>query len=80
MSDFKKNCQKCLKNDKSVRLHTYYSKEYIGPCGDSFCYASCSMEECKKVQAFLCTTCLIKEKKDEHLSLDEHLRNLDKES
>lgn len=69
--------------NKSVRLHTYYSeelsevlekrKEYIDPCGDSFCYASCSMEECKK-------TCLIKEKKDEHLSLDEHLRNLDKEN
>jgi len=32
----------------------YYAKEYQGPCGDSFCYASCDMPSCREQSATLC--------------------------
>ncbi len=33
---------------------SYYAKDYQGPCGDSFCYASCDMSACHKQDATLC--------------------------
>jgi hypothetical protein len=33
---------------------SYYAKEYMGPCGDSFCYASCDMSTCREQHATLC--------------------------
>lgn len=32
----------------------YHAKDYVGPCGDSFCYASCDMSTCKEQSAVLC--------------------------
>lgn len=32
----------------------YYAKDYRGPCGDSFCYASCDMSACHEQSAILC--------------------------
>ena len=41
-----------------ARERTYFSKVYSGPCGDSFCFASCDMSTCREQRAVLC---------DEHL-------------
>lgn len=32
----------------------YYSPDYQGPCGDSFCYASCDLPACREQSAVLC--------------------------
>lgn len=42
----------CKSTDASRR--SYYAKEYTGPCGDSFCYASCDMSACREQEAVLC--------------------------
>lgn len=42
-------CQSCKKSEKSTRNRSIYGKDYQGPCGDSFCYASCEMSACRSV-------------------------------
>lgn len=37
---------------------SYLAKDYVGPCGDSFCYRSCDMSTCKRQEAVLCDKCL----------------------
>lgn len=54
---FEKTCQKCLKRVASTRSRQLYLKEYRGPCGDSFCYASCDMAACKPVDRTVCDEC-----------------------
>ncbi len=51
----------CRSTDAKHR--TYYAKNYEGPCGDSFCYASCDMAACRQQSATLC---------------DEHFKELSK--
>ena len=50
-------CQKCLRRKKTTWRRTLKSKDYIGPCGDSFCYASCTMSTCVPVVATVCEEC-----------------------
>ncbi len=54
---FEYTCQKCKKRDKSVYQKTLYTKNYQGPCGDSFCYASCTMSACRPITATVCDKC-----------------------
>lgn len=63
--DFKYTCQKCGKRKESTRERTYKTKNYMGPCGDSFCYHSCDMDTCHPATATICDACCKK------LSLDE---------
>jgi hypothetical protein len=59
-------CQKCGKLKESTRQRTFEGKSFIGPCGDSFCYASCEMESCRPISGVICDGCekeLAKEKK-----------------
>lgn len=47
-------CQ--IRGCRSTEAHerSYFAKNYEGPCGDSFCYASCDMSTCKTQTAVLC--------------------------
>lgn len=47
-------CQ--VKGCRSTDAHerSYFAKNYEGPCGDSFCYASCTLSSCKSQRAILC--------------------------
>jgi len=41
--------------DSTDAVHRrYYSPDYQGPCGDSFCYASCDLPACREQSAVLC--------------------------
>lgn len=51
-------CQKCGRGGAEER--DYYAKDYEGPCGDSFCYASCRLSACRPQRARLCAACLKK--------------------
>lgn len=57
MSNWIKTCQHCKKEDETTRSRTLLLKNYIGPCGDSFCWASCTMSSCKAVEAVVCDNC-----------------------
>lgn len=50
-------CQKCGKERESTRYRTLRTKNYMGPCGDSFCYASCDMDSCHPVSMTVCDGC-----------------------
>lgn len=50
-------CQKCEKKKPTTRSRSIYTKNYMGPCGDSFCYAGCDMEQCKPVSMTICDEC-----------------------
>jgi hypothetical protein len=50
-------CQNCLKKDKSTHHRSIYTKDYVGPCGDSFCFASCDMSACRPVSLTVCDDC-----------------------
>lgn len=54
---WRNRCQKCKKLVESTRHRTVYTKNYVGSCGDSFCYASCDMETCKPITATICDDC-----------------------
>lgn len=56
--DWEKTCQKCKKVKPTTRHRTFYTKNYVGPCGDSFCYASCDMDSCHAKSATICDECL----------------------
>jgi hypothetical protein len=55
--DISKVCQNCKKPQDSTMLRTIYTKNYMGPCGDSFCYASCDMSTCHPISVVVCTPC-----------------------
>lgn len=50
-------CQKCGKQKETTRSRTIYTKAYMGPCGDSFCYASCDSQTCRPISAKVCDQC-----------------------
>lgn len=54
---WRNTCQKCGKQDSSTRRRDIYMKNYTGPCGDSFCYASCDMDSCRSVSVTVCDSC-----------------------
>ena len=53
-------CQNCKKRVASTCRREIYTKDYIGPCGDSFCYASCDMSTCRPIVVDVCDTCAVK--------------------
>ena len=57
ISDLEKVCKECCQVKEDTRPRTYYAKNYQGPCGDSFCYASCEMSACRPETANICGTC-----------------------
>jgi hypothetical protein len=50
-------CQSCTKREPSTRHRSLTLKDFIGPCGDSFCYASCDSSSCKPVNMSVCDKC-----------------------
>jgi hypothetical protein len=50
-------CQKCKNEDNTTRSREIYTNNYMGPCGDSFCYASCTMETCRSIRVVVCDNC-----------------------
>ena len=57
MKDLDKLCHVCglVKNDVGPRV--YKTKNYQGPCGDSFCYMSCDMSACRPISVQACGDC-----------------------
>lgn len=55
--DIAKVCQKCRTSRETTRSRWIYTKKYVGPCDDSFCYASCDLEACKAVSLTICDEC-----------------------
>jgi len=53
----KYTCQKCRKRRTTTRTRSIYTKDYTGPCGDSFCYASCDSSSCRPVEVVVCDPC-----------------------
>jgi hypothetical protein len=60
LEQMQKVCQSCKKEQESTMQRTFYTKNYMGPCGDSFCYASCSMDTCHATTMVICDKCLKK--------------------
>lgn len=60
LANIDKVCRECGKVSDTTRSHTFYSKNFVGPCGDSFCYASCDMDACHPVTKTICDKCLKK--------------------
>ena len=54
---FEYKCQKCGKRLPTTRPRSIYTKLYQGPCGDSFCYASCDLETCRPISVTVCDGC-----------------------
>ena len=54
---FEYTCQRCRKRVDSTRSRTIYTHNYQGPCGDSFCYASCDMDACRPISVTVCESC-----------------------
>ncbi len=52
-----KTCQKCRKGKETTRHREIYTKDYMGPCGDSFCYASCDSSSCRPIHVTVCDDC-----------------------
>lgn len=59
-----KLCQKCRKLKPTTRYRHFYAKNYVGPCGDSFCYYGCDSSSCKEQTATICDECCNSLKKD----------------
>lgn len=57
LKDLDKVCRKCGTVQESTRQRTYKSKDYVGPCGDSFCFSSCDMSACHPVTEQICNKC-----------------------
>lgn len=53
-------CRACGRVDKTVTERTYNSTEYKGPCGDNFCYGSCSLAACHPTRGRVCDGCFKK--------------------
>jgi len=52
-----KTCQKCHKRVDSTHRREIYTKNYTGPCGDSFCFASCDSSSCRPISVTVCDDC-----------------------
>lgn len=52
-------CQVCKKQKKDTMTRLVPNKDYQGPCGDSFCYASCDMDSCttREFHIVACKAC-----------------------
>lgn len=57
ISQISQVCQSCCKPDKTTMRRSFRLKQYEGPCGDSFCYASCESLTCRPFEATICNTC-----------------------
>jgi len=57
---FEYTCQKCKKRVGSTRPREIYTKNYRGPCADSFCYASCDLSTCRPIHVTVCDGCKTK--------------------
>lgn len=55
--DLDKLCMVCFKVSDTVKDRRYTTKNYTGPCGDSFCYASCDSTSCRPIYARACLNC-----------------------
>lgn len=55
--NWQKTCQKCKKEDKTTQYRTITTKNYKGPCADSFCYGSCDSEICRPISVTVCDDC-----------------------
>ena len=51
-------CQSCHKRKQSTRRRSIKVAGFMGPCGDSFCYASCEMDVCRPFTATVCDDCM----------------------
>lgn len=54
---FEFTCQKCREPRESTKDREIYTANYVGPCGDSFCFASCTLSSCRPVRAHVCDDC-----------------------
>ncbi len=54
---FEMTCQKCRKRVESTRSREIHTKDYQGPCADSFCYASCDSTSCRPIRVTVCDAC-----------------------
>lgn len=61
---FLKMCQGCGVRGDDVKHRAPRSKEYKGPCGDSFCYATCDSPSCRSIECILCSDCTSKVEKE----------------
>lgn len=59
-----KTCQKCGKRKATTAIRTFRTKDFMGPCGDSFCYASCNSPSCHSITVTVCAECEKKLKGD----------------
>jgi hypothetical protein len=57
LKDLVRVCHACGEVKNDVREREYYTKNYQGRCGDSFCYASCTMNACNPIRARVCNAC-----------------------
>lgn len=57
LADIDKVCRVCGKVSDTVQRREYTTKNYQGPCGDSFCYASCDMATCRPLIVQACAAC-----------------------
>lgn len=57
LSDLNKICYVCGEVKPDVRAREYRGKGYTGPCGDSFCFASCEGHPCRPVRTRACADC-----------------------
>lgn len=57
--NIQKVCQNCkLERDTTMRRDIHLP-QYVGPCGDSFCYASCTMTTCRPATVTVCEECAV---------------------
>lgn len=50
-------CQSCTLRRESTKPRELILENYMGPCGDSFCYASCKSSSCRPVRMTVCDEC-----------------------
>lgn len=50
----KVKCQVKGCRSTDTQEYSYYAKNYVGRCGDSFCYPSCDLSACKEQRDWLC--------------------------
>ena len=50
-------CQKCTERVVTTRSRKIYTKDYMGPCGDSFCFAGCDSPACRPIDVTVCDDC-----------------------
>jgi len=56
--DWHRRCQHCGKlSPTTSHCGRILMPNFQGPCGDSFCYASCTMSSCRPVSGSLCEDC-----------------------